>query len=289
MAINRLTLSITGVTLSDGQRKVRGVAYAGGVLNTGWQHLAIDLDSLQFSGKQIPLLHNHNSSRHVGFGYLSREDNQLIVSGEMLSNADAADIVKASDEGLHWQMSVGVESERVITRHKGDIVNGETLSVDDVAVFSDAVIREVSFTPTGVDADTSAQILSLSLGENTMSKESETVTAQLSAMTKQVADLSAEIAQKDTQIMQLKADLAAKETELQTQAKQAKLSQLAELGIDGDDADTLAGLDDTAFTAMTAQVKLSRKQSEVLTADYSHNDDSQTRANPLKAALGLKS
>lgn len=311
MAINRLTLSIAGITLSDGQRKVRGVAYAGGVLNTGWQHLAIDLDSLQFSGKQIPLLHNHNSSRHVGFGYLSREDNQLIVSGEMLSNADAADIVKASDEGLHWQMSVGVESERVITRHKGDIVNGETLSVDDVAVFSDAVIREVSFTPTGVDADTSAQILSLSsepirvldlsLGENTMSKESEpsTTTSEVLGKTQSVADLSsnsnrvlelsAEISQKDAQITQLKADLAAKETELQAQAKQAKLSQLAELGIDGDDAETLAGLDDAAFNAMTAQMKLSRKQTEVLGADYSHNDDSQTRANPLKAALGLKS
>lgn len=133
-----------------------------------------------------------------------------------------------------------------------------------------------------------------------MSKESETVTAphhsqaewsgeQLSAMTKQVADLSAEITQKDAQITQLKADLAAKETELQAQAKQAKLSQLAELGIDGDDADTLAGLDDAAFNAMTAQMKLSRKQSEVLGADYSHNDDSQARANPLKAALGLKS
>ena len=160
--MNGITLGVLRLSL-DERRKVKGTAYAGGVLSYYGDHIAIDLDSLQFSGKQIPLLHNHDRDRCVGYGWLAREGKALTVHGEMLSNDHAAEIIKAADDGLEWQMSVHIEAGRVLTRHAGDMVNGEALAVDDVLVMTDGVIREVSFTPTGVDADTSASILSLSL------------------------------------------------------------------------------------------------------------------------------
>lgn len=261
-----ITLSIARLSV-DERRKMRGVAYAGGVLSYYGGNIAIDLDSLKFDGKQIPLLRSHDRDRVVGYGHLMREGNALIVEGEMLSNEHADGIVSAADEGLEWQMSVHIESRRTLTRHAGDVVNGQAITVDDVTVLADGVIREVSFTPTGVDADTSARILSLSLKSNQepeMNKELE----------QQVATLSAE-----------KADLAAEnetlKQQLAEQATAAKLAQLSALGVEGERAAKLAKADDDTFAALVEQIQLSAKQSAVMSASYEGGAAPETRPNPL--------
>ena len=264
--MNGITLGVLRLSL-DERRKVKGTAYAGGVLSYYGDHIAIDLDSLQFSGKQIPLLHNHDRNRCVGYGWLAREGKALTVHGEMLSNDHAAEIIKAADDGLEWQMSVHIEARRMLTRHAGDIVNGEALAVDDVLVMTDGVIREVSFTPTGVDADTSARILSLSLKpdkEQPMNKELE----------QQVATLSAE---KET----LAAENKTLKQQLAEQATAAKLAQLSALGVEGERAAKLAKADDDTFSALVEQIQLSAKQSAVLSASYEGGTTETTRQNPL--------
>lgn len=264
-----ITLSIARLSV-DERRKMRGVAYAGGVLSYFGDSIAIDLDTLQFSGRQIPLLHNHDRDRVVGYGHLMREGNALIVEGEMLSNDHADDIVSAADEGLEWQMSVHIESRRTLTRHAGDVVNGQALADDDVLVLSDGVIREVSFTPTGVDANTSARILSLSLKSNQepeMNKELE----------QQVATLSAERASLAAENETLKQQLA-------EQATAAKLAQLSTLGVEGERAAKLAKADDDTFAALVEQIQLSAKQSAVLSASYEGGAAPETRPNPLLRA-----
>lgn len=255
--MNGITLGVLRLSL-DERRKVKGTAYAGGVLSYYGDHIAIDLDSLQFSGKQIPLLHNHDRDRCVGYGWLAREGKALTVHGEMLSNDHAAEIIKAADDGLEWQMSVHIEAGRVLTRHAGDIINGEALAVDDVLVMTDGVIREVSFTPTGVDADTSASILSLSLTkEIPMNKPDNTPD------------------ERDARIAELEAKLAQQQTE-------TRLKELKALGIDGDSAATLAKAPDDVFVALTAQFALQNKQQAVLGANYSGGEDEeQRRPNPL--------
>ena len=238
-----ITLSIARLSV-DERRKMRGVAYAGGVLSYFGDSIAIDLDTLQFTGKQIPLLHNHDRGRVVGYGHLMREGNALIVEGEMLNNDHAAEITSAADEGLEWQMSVHIESRRTLTRHAGDVVNGQPLTVDEVTVLADGVIREVSFTPTGVDADTSARILSA---------EKETLAAENKTLKQQLAE----------------------------QATAAKLAQLSALGVEGERAAKLAKADDDTFAALVEQIQLSAKQSAVLSASYEGGTTETTRQNPL--------
>ena len=264
-----ITLSIARLSV-DERRKMRGVAYAGGVLSYYGDNIAIDLDTLQFTGKQVPLLRSHDRDRVVGYGHLMREGNALIVEGEMLSNEHADGIVSAADEGLEWQMSVHIESRRTITRHAGDVVNGQAITVDDVTVLADGVIREVSFTPTGVDADTSARILSLSLKSNQepeMNKELE----------QQVATLSAEKAS-------LAAENEALKSQLAEQARAAKLAQLSALGVEGERAAKLAQADDDTFAALVEQIQLSAKQSAVMSASYEGGAAPETRPNPLLRA-----
>lgn len=264
-----ITLHIARLSV-DSRRKMRGVAYAGGVLSYFGDNIAIDLDTLKFNGKQIPLLHNHDRDRVVGYGHLMREGNALIVEGEMLSNEHADGIVSAADEGLEWQMSVYIESYRTLTRNAGDVVNGQAITVDDVTVLADGVIREVSFTPTGVDADTSARILSLSLKpdkEQPMNKELE----------QQVATLSAEKAT-------LAAENEALKQQLTEQATATKLAQLSALGVEGERAAKLAKADDDTFAALVEQIQLSVKQSAVLSASYEGGAAPETRPNPLLRA-----
>lgn len=261
-----ITLSIARLSV-DERRKMRGVAYAGGVLSYYGDNIAIDLDSLKFDGKQIPLLRSHDRDRVVGYGHLMREGNALIVEGEMLNNDHASEITSAADEGLEWQMSVHIESRRTLTRNAGDVVNGQAITVDEVTVLADGVIREVSFTPTGVDADTSARILSLSLKSNQepeMNKELE----------QQVATLSAEKAS-------LAAENEALKSQLAEQARAAKLAQLSALGVEGERAAKLAQADDDTFAALVEQIQLSAKQSAVLSASYEGGAPETTRPNPL--------
>ena len=264
-----ITLSIARLSV-DERRKMRGVAYAGGVLSYYGDNIAIDLDSLKFDGKQIPLLRSHDRDRVVGYGHLMREGNALIVEGEMLNNDHASEITSAADEGLEWQMSVHIESRRTLTRNAGDVVNGQAITVDEVTVLADGVIREVSFTPTGVDADTSARILSLSLKSNQepeMNKELE----------QQVATLSAEKASLAAENETLKQQLA-------EQARAAKLAQLSALGVEGERAAKLAKADDDTFAALVEQIQLSAKQSAVMSASYEGGAAPEARPNPLLRA-----
>lgn len=264
-----ITLSIARLSV-DERRKMRGVAYAGGVLSYYGDNIAIDLDSLKFDGKQIPLLRSHDRDRVVGYGHLMREGNALIVEGEMLNNDHASEITSAADEGLEWQMSVHIESRRTLTRNAGDVVNGQAITVDEVTVLADGVIREVSFTPTGVDADTSARILSLSLKSNQepeMNKELE----------QQVATLSAEKANLAAENETLKQQLA-------EQARAAKLAQLSALGVEGERAAKLAKADDDTFAALVEQIQLSAKQSAVMSASYEGGAAPEARPNPLLRA-----
>lgn len=260
-----ITLSIARLSV-DERRKMRGVAYAGGVLSYFGGNIAIDLDSLKFDGKQIPLLRSHDRDRVVGYGHLMREGNALIVEGEMLSNDHASEITSAADEGLEWQMSVHIESSRTLTRNAGDVVNGQAITVDDVTVLADGVIREVSFTPTGVDADTSARILSLSLKPEPDKEQPVNTEQQIAALTAEKASLAAEN--------------EALKQQLAEQARAAKLAQLYALGVEGERAAKLAKADDDTFAAVVEQIQLTMKQTSVLSVLYEGGEPA-ARPNPL--------
>lgn len=245
----------------DERRKVEGTAYAGGVLAYGGERIVIDLDALQLSGKQIPLLHNHDRNRHVGFAYLRCENHRLLIHGEMLDNEYAQEIIAAADEGLRWQLSVHVESDRVLRRHAGDVVNGVSLSEDDVLVLMNAVIREVSFTPTGVDAHTEARILSLSLQqEDNMNQE-------------EINKLSIELAAKNQEIAALRAEVA-------DMQKEKRFTALRDLGVGEKHAAALAAVDAETFSKLQ-QFLQEKQQKEALLSTHYGEHAAKNDHNPL--------
>lgn len=269
--MNTLKLNVAQLSLErEGERRqVKGIAYGGGVLSYHGNHIVIDLASLQTKDAKIPLLHNHDGNRHVGFGKLSIVDNQLLIEGTLLSNTFAAEIIQAADEGFVWQMSVHVESGRVLNKGKGDVVNGHTLAVDEVLVFSDGVIREVSFTPIGVDASTSATVLSLCL------EKGKTMNEEMKNKDEQIARLTAELSQKEQQLAEL-------EVKMQSEKQAARLSQLEALGIKRERALTLSQASDDVYSAMTQQFALHTKQQAILSADYASSAvEDAPRNNPL--------
>jgi len=146
------------------QRKVEGVGYSGAVLDHWyWGAVVFDLASTKLSDS-VPLLINHDPDQRAGSGRIFVDDNALKLTGSLLSNDHGASVASDSDEGFPWQMSVYIEPGVVteISKNSSLTING--VNVDGpTTVFSNNSIREVSFCPCGVDANTSANVMSRGL------------------------------------------------------------------------------------------------------------------------------
>ena len=70
------------------------------------------------------------------------------------------EVAKLSDEGFPWQMSVHIDPERVekLSKNKTTFVNGQKVT-GPANIFRNSKIREVSFTPTGMDDRTHAYVM----------------------------------------------------------------------------------------------------------------------------------
>ena len=147
-------------TLSTAGRTFSGVANSGKPFTYQGKRAIVDMASLTLSDK-VPALLLHDRNQRVGFGKLSIKDNALVIDGQLLDNDHAKSIIKDASAGFPWQMSAHVNSDDSYELSEGQsvTVNGHTIEYP-CTILKNAVIREVSFTPTGVDNHTSAVILS---------------------------------------------------------------------------------------------------------------------------------
>ena len=147
-------------TLSTAGRTFSGIANSGKPFVYQGRRAIVDMASLTLSDK-VPALLLHDRNQRVGFGKLSIKDNALMIEGQLLDNDHAKSIIKDADTGFPWQMSAHVNSDDSYELSEGQsvTVNGHTIEYP-CTILKNAVIREVSFTPTGVDNHTSAVILS---------------------------------------------------------------------------------------------------------------------------------
>ena len=147
-------------TLSTAGRTFSGVANSGKPFTYQGKRAIVDMASLTLSDK-VPALLLHDRNQRVGFGKLSIKDNALVIDGQLLDNDHAKSIIKDASAGFPWQMSAHVNSDDSYELSEGQsvTVNGHTIAYP-CTILKNAVIREVSFTPTGVDNHTSAVILS---------------------------------------------------------------------------------------------------------------------------------
>lgn len=137
-------------------RTVKGVAYSGKPIinHPHWGNVIFDLNSTR-SEQVIPLLLQHNSGKIAGYTESVDINDVIQFSGSLLQNTDAGEeIIKLSEQGFPWQMSVHIQPEYTMEVNQ-EIINGHRFTG---TVFKKSVIREISFCPVGADANTAAQV-----------------------------------------------------------------------------------------------------------------------------------
>lgn len=184
---------------SDTERRTfRGLAYSGEPLDYYGQRIIIDLESLVPDAVQptTPVLLDHEREDRIGHCTFQVQDQQLLTSGQLLSNETAAEVARDADEGFPFQLSIYAQPGRVEEIQSGTstTVNERSLS-GPLLIMREVRIRELSFTPTGVDAGTSAQVLALSLQpEDPMATPQAPAAAPTAAPTPDPVQLATDLA-----------------------------------------------------------------------------------------------
>lgn len=136
-------------------KKFEGVAYSGGIIPATYLgSVVIDLSTTR-APVPMAILLEHERGQRIGVGTNITLGTEMRVSGYLLDNEPGRAVAIESAEGFPWQMSVHVEPRQVdeIASSQFQIINGRTL-YGPVSIFRNALIREISFTPTGMDSNT---------------------------------------------------------------------------------------------------------------------------------------
>lgn len=215
------------------KRTFNGIANSGKPFVYHGKRAIADLSDITFADK-VPALLLHDRDKRVGFGVLSVSDNQLIITGELLDNEHGQALARESDDGFPFQMSAHIIAgfEEKLSHGQTAVVNGQTLT-GEITILRKCRVSEVSFTPTGVDNQTMAMILSEQFNTSPTTQES---TMNLDELRDKFKDELNELKQKLNELeVQIKAladennALKEQNTKAQDEAKaaqiEAKLSQ----------------------------------------------------------------
>lgn len=137
---------------------IEGIAYTGEPIPYfyGFENFIIDLESLRFAKKKVPLLRDHMTELVAGHSSVDLIDEGLSLKGVISKKtATGAEIIALSEDGFEWELSVGIYEGDVEENFSG-IVNGR--EVENATVLRDGLLREVSIVALGADRHTSAKI-----------------------------------------------------------------------------------------------------------------------------------
>ena len=238
------------MTEAEGVRQFSGVAYSGGLLSHGyWGQVIFDLSTTQCAEK-TPMLLEHNRDKRIGFTKTVDINNQISIEGILLSNPDALALIKDADEGFPFQQSVHIDPANIRQIAEGvmETINGIEVT-GPATVFENSTIREISFTPTGVDANTPTKIFSLNQDKFMPDNKEE-----LAALNTQVSELKASV-----DAATLRAETA--ETALADNQKQQReyaigdLEKVLDKTFSDEEKTTLFSLDAAGFKLFSSQAK----------------------------------
>jgi hypothetical protein len=257
----------------DGKRRrtFSGVAYAGGVVNhPWWGPVGFDLSTTQAAAK-IPVLILHDRDQRAGFAALDIRDDQILVDdGVLLANPHGKAIAEESDEGFPWQLSVHIEPGRIEEVQPGAsaVLNGHDITGPAI-IFRDSQIREVSFTPTGVDSDTHA--VAASHNGAVPEPRDEEYAMKLEELQAKVAQFEAQVQTLTGQSEEMSAKLTAAEArateaegKLAAQAKDQRLAAVKEMfgalgkDVTDEDAAPYLAMDDATFATVQKHLQLAK-------------------------------
>lgn len=212
-------------------RKFSGVANSGKPFDYYGDMAVIDLSDLTYKDN-LPALLLHDRAQRCGFGSLNVSNNQLMMAGYLLDNQFGREVAAESDAGFPWQMSVHVDANSTdyLGNNETATVNGQTVT-GPITILRSCSILEVSFTPTGVDAETSALALTnggianSSITQPDTQKDTDMTPEQIAALQKQLADQAEEIKTLKEEKAELEKEKAEAEAEAKAAAIDAQLSQ----------------------------------------------------------------
>lgn len=263
--------------------KVVGIAYSGGKMALGgWKYpVVVDLAGMSIP-ETVPLLTNHenNVCARVGVVSATVKDGSLEISGEIVSESDAAkDIVKQAKAGANWQLSIGADVKECELVKSSRAVNGANHEGPFYHV-QKCELREVSVVAVGADGSTVMKIAAKFnlLGEE-MSEEKKNLEAAAPAVEKQ-PEVKAEL--DGTAVVTAAVDEAVK-------AERKRIAEIKDI-CDGEfaaiEAKAIAENWDADMTRKEVLAAYRKKQPttsvNVIVADHSVDQKS------LEAALGFR-
>lgn len=187
--------ALAQLSQKDKKRIFKGIAHSGKPFKLNGKTTIIDLATLSFKA-QIPALIEHDPLRRAGSARVALGDEGLEIEGVLLSNSHGQEIAQDADEGFPWQLSVHVMPKQIksISKSQQIEINGKKFQ-GPMDVFYGADVREVSFTPVGVDGNTYAAVLSdFKNEEQNMDQEMslEEALAKIAELEKKLNDLEVE-------------------------------------------------------------------------------------------------
>lgn len=203
-------------------RKFSGIANSGKPFNHYGEMVIVDLTDIQYKSN-VPALLLHDRAQRAGFGTLSVTNNQLLIDGTLLDNQYGREVAEESDAGFPWQMSAHINANSIheLGQNETAVVNGQNVT-GPMVILKNCSVSEISFTPTGVDNETSA----VALGDDgtTQTTNSQPNTQKDTTMT--LEEAMAAIAAKDLEIKALKEKNEALETEKEAAEAEAKAAAI---------------------------------------------------------------
>lgn len=284
------------------KRTFTGIANSGKPFVYQGVRAIADLSDISFADK-VPVLLLHDRDKRVGVGVLAVIDNQLTITGDLLDNEQGQTLATESDAGFPFQMSAHIiaDYEERLTHGQTAVVNGQTVT-GEITILRKCRVSEVSFTPTGVDNQTMAMILSQTHNqkENAMSNPNppqksgtidEAVLARMTELTNQVQELTEQVQELTKERDEIKAQKAKADEQAKTAEIEAQLSQKGFTkdnkgdwqGIESSTVEVLLSLDvDKAKTVIGSLSAPKKSVPEVLLSEqYGTNSQTSDTTNPL--------
>ena len=291
---------VATISQDKDKRTFTGIANSGKPFVYHGERAIADLSDIIFADK-VPALLLHDRDKRVGFGSLSVQNHQLVVSGDLLDNEHGKQIATEADAGFPWQMSAHIIAGYVETLPNGQSVeiNGQTIT-GDIKILRNCRVSEISFTPTGVDNQTMAMILS-DFAQNQQT-QAPTSPNQPQENTMTTNELAQKITEQDKRISELEAEnktLKDANTKLEADGKKANVeAKLSAKGFVKDDKGNWTGVDSTTFEVLLGLDSdkagviidsLATPKANVpeflLGENYTGDNKSQVSANPLLAVI----
>lgn len=253
-------------TREDTVRQFSGVANSGRPFMYEGKAAIVDLSDIAFKDK-TPALIDHDRARRVGVAVLSVSAKGLEIHGTLLSNEHGKQIAADADEGFPWELSAHLQPRKIEQLAKGQSakVNEQTVT-GPMMILRHNTVREVSFTPTGVDSATAAVILADDHSPNPITGESsmtlEEALAEIAKLKAKIADLERDNEKAAGDKADIEAQLADLQSDLHTKSVDAKLS---EAGFKrSDDGKSFTGISEVTYKLLLSS---DIKDSEAMIAD----------------------